>query len=57
MLSVFSFDGKIFYFNSIRIKTNDYANCDRLTVKKADIKGSRIKVPVNHRFRFITNKK
>ena len=33
MPSIFCFDGKIFYFNSIRIKIDNYANCYRLTIK------------------------
>ena len=33
MPSVFSINGKIFYFNSIRIKIDDYANGYRLTIK------------------------
>ncbi len=37
MPSVFSFDGKIFYFNSVRIKIDSCANRNRLTIKQADI--------------------
>ena len=33
MPSVFGFDGKIFYFNSIGIKIDGYANGYRLTIK------------------------
>ncbi len=33
MPSVFSIDGKIFYFNCIRIKFDGYTNCYRLIIK------------------------
>lgn len=50
MPSVFSFDGKILYFNSIRIKIDGYTNGYRLTIKQADIKRPRIKITFNHPF-------
>mgnify|MGYP006978592340 CR=1 FL=1 len=48
--SEFSFDSEIFYFNSVRIKIDSDAYCYGLTIKQADIKGSRIQITVNHGF-------
>lgn len=57
MPSVLCFDGKIFYLNCIRLKIDCHTNGYRLTIKQADIKGSRIKITINHLFGFITCQK